>query len=105
MSKKEDMPFELEILAEYVKKGDSIAYLTRHDHSAVGEALEEMGLPPEEIREKLSLHRPDEPMEKFFNSVAENIPKKLMVDSFSDYMKMRAHLKKGHISCSIKNRK
>lgn len=105
MSKKEDMPFELEILAEYVKKGDSIAYLTRHDHNSVGEALEDMGLSPEEIRKKLSLHRPDEPMEEFFNSVAESAPKKLMVDSLSDYMKIRSRIKKGHISCSIKNRK
>lgn len=105
MRKKEDMPFELEILAEYVKKGDSIAYLTRHDHNSVGKALEEMGLPPEEIRKKLSLHRPDEPMEEFFNSVAGNAPKKLMADSLSDSMKMRARLKRGSVSCSIKNRK
>ncbi|VAX21710.1 hypothetical protein MNBD_NITROSPINAE04-17, partial [hydrothermal vent metagenome] len=55
MSVETDIPFEFEIVAEYLSRGDSIVYLTRHDPERVGRELARMGMGREEVNERLCL--------------------------------------------------
>ncbi|MEE8432004.1 MAG: hypothetical protein V3S16_12205 [Candidatus Desulfatibia sp.] len=105
MSGKKETPFEIEVLAEYLKKGKSIIYLTKHDHDSVGKALKGMGMKHEDIKEKLSLNSPNESADEFAESISQNRPDHIMADSLSDVMKIRSHIKRGRLSCEIKKTK
>ncbi|VAX24378.1 hypothetical protein MNBD_NITROSPINAE03-775 [hydrothermal vent metagenome] len=101
-----DIPFEFEIVAEYLNRGDSIVYLTRHDPERVGRELTRMGM-GEETKQRLCLIKTtDAPMEEFGLVISKIRPDRVMADSVSDIFKLRSSLlqKKGHFSCKINER-
>ncbi len=103
-----DIPFEFEIVAEYLNRGDSIVYLTRHDPERVGRELTRMGM-GDEIKQRLCLIKAadnDAPMEEFGLVISKIRPDRVMADSVSDIFKLRSSLlrKKGHFSCKASER-
>jgi len=107
MSVETDIPFEFEIVAEYLSRGDSIVYLTRHDPERVGRELLRLGMGREEIKKRLCLIKAtNAPMEEFSQVFSEIRPDRVMADSVSDIFKLRSSLlhKRGHFSCKANER-
>lgn len=99
-----ELPFEFEIVADYLKGGDSVIYLTRHDPGEITNALKRLGLKSERIEELLCFKTPDTPLEELGEMLSKRVPKRVMVDSISDLFYLRSFLNGGHLSCKINGR-
>lgn len=104
MNRNADTPFELEVVADYLGRGDSVMYLTWLDAEYVEQELLTLGLDREKITERLDLKAPGAPVEDVIGGSTKASRIKVMVESISDLF-FRPHRSKGTLSCDVKRRK
>tara|TARA_B100000315_G_scaffold112693_1_gene103322 strand:+ start:18560 stop:18877 length:318 start_codon:yes stop_codon:yes gene_type:complete len=101
MSSFKDMPFEYEVVAEYMQGGKSIVYLTKHDFVKVKRRLLEMGIDKGCIEKQLYLYSPNSAINKIVGAISRTRPDHVMADSVSDIFRYRAHINSGNFKCGL----
>tara|TARA_B100000315_G_scaffold209268_1_gene204915 strand:+ start:686 stop:1009 length:324 start_codon:yes stop_codon:yes gene_type:complete len=105
MSFLKDMPFEYEVVAEYMQGGKSIVYLTKHDFDKVKGRLLEMGIDKESIEKQLFLYSPNLTMNEIASAISKTRPDHVMADSVSDIYRYRAHINGGNFVCGLNGKR
>jgi predicted ATP-dependent serine protease len=105
MSFLKDMPFEYEVVAEYMQGGKSIVYITNHDFDKVKGRLLEMGIDKDNIEKQLFLCSPTLEMNEIVGAISRTRPDHVMADSVSDIYRYRAHMNGGNFACGLNGKR
>lgn len=99
MKTNQNKPFEIEIVADYLNRGESVVYFTRLDPKQVKLDLLGLGMEEKMINKQLSLMEPASLANGFCQDLSELRPDKIMADSVSDIFKMKSRIQKDRFLC------
>tara|TARA_B100000959_G_C14535290_1_gene441285 strand:+ start:180 stop:458 length:279 start_codon:yes stop_codon:yes gene_type:complete len=85
----QDGPFEIEIVADYLNRGESVVYFTRLDPEQVKRELLGFGIEEKRINRHLLLMEPKSLANGRCQAFSEFRPDKIIADSVSDVFNMK----------------